>query len=144
MNCPQPIRAAARCPAPRAAALALAAAMFLPPPEAPAADWPQLQCDAAHTGSSPDQPNPPYKLLWTRDLGEPMAPACQPVVADGRLYVGTDYGNLYALGNVLAQHWVLGKTGDAVARYVDTTRFLGDLYHVRNLAAAIQSYSAAK
>ena len=47
-------------------------------------------------------------------------------------------------GNVLAQYWVLGRTREAFTRYVDTTRFLGDLYYVRNLAAAIDSFSAAK
>ena len=64
---------------------------------APAADWPQLQCNPAHTGYTADQPNPPYRLLWTRDLGEPMATASQPVIAGGRLYVGTSHGNVYAL-----------------------------------------------
>jgi len=43
-------------------------------------------------------------------------------------------------GNVLAQYWVLGKTGRAFTRYVDTTRFVGDLYYLRNLAAAIESF----
>jgi len=44
-------------------------------------------------------------------------------------------------GNVLAQYWILGKRRDAFTRYVDTTRFLGDLYHIQNLAAAINSYT---
>jgi len=43
-------------------------------------------------------------------------------------------------GNVLAQYWVLGKRGEAFGRYVDTTRFKGDLYYIRNLAALIDSY----
>jgi hypothetical protein len=43
-------------------------------------------------------------------------------------------------GNVLAQSWVLGKRGRAFTRYVDTTRFLGDLHYIRNLAAAIESF----
>ncbi|MGB2819413.1 MAG: hypothetical protein WBF17_00425, partial [Phycisphaerae bacterium] len=47
-------------------------------------------------------------------------------------------------GNVLAQYWVLGKTGEAFTRYVDTTRFLGDLYYIRNLAAAIDSFASAE
>ena len=38
----------------------------------------------------------------------------------------------YLSGNVLAQYWVLGKTGDVMARYVDTTRFVGDFYYIRN------------
>jgi hypothetical protein len=52
---------------------------------------------------------------------------------------------LYHLnGNVLAQYWVLGKTGPAMERYVDTTRFKGDLFYIQNLAAAIDSYSASE
>ena len=41
---------------------------------------------------------------------------------------------------MLAQYWVLGKRGEAFRRYVDTTRFKGDLYYIRNLAALIDSY----
>lgn len=62
-----------------------------------AADWPQLQHDPAHTGYSPDQPDPPYRVLWLRDLEEPMQTASQPVVADGKLFIGTGHGRLYAL-----------------------------------------------
>jgi len=62
-----------------------------------ASDWPQLQHDPAHTGYTPDEPNPPYRLLWHRDLKEPMATASQVIVADGKVFVGTNYGRLYAL-----------------------------------------------
>jgi hypothetical protein len=44
-------------------------------------------------------------------------------------------------GNVLAQYWVLDKTGPAFARYVDTTRLLGDLYYIQNVSALLQSWS---
>jgi hypothetical protein len=43
-------------------------------------------------------------------------------------------------GNVLAQYWILDKRGPAFRQYVDTTRFVGDLYYIQNLAAAIASY----
>jgi len=46
----------------------------------------------------------------------------------------------YYSGNVLAQYWILDKTKDGFTRYVDTTRFIGDLYYIRDLAAAIESY----
>ncbi len=93
------------------AALSLAAS-----PSGPvvAADWPQLQCDAAHTGHTADQPNPPYRLLWWRDLKEPMATAAQPVVAAGRLYVGTSYGNLYALDRATGETAWVYRTGRPV------------------------------
>ena len=44
-------------------------------------------------------------------------------------------------GNVLAQYWVLGKTGSAFARYVDTTRWRGDLYHIQNVAALLRGWT---
>ncbi|MCU0918118.1 MAG: hypothetical protein MUC88_26680 [Planctomycetes bacterium] len=47
----------------------------------------------------------------------------------------------YYSGNVLAQYWILGKRGDEFARYLDTTRFSGDLYHIQNLAACLRSYA---
>ncbi|MCX5677201.1 MAG: hypothetical protein NTX87_19615, partial [Planctomycetota bacterium] len=42
-------------------------------------------------------------------------------------------------GNVPAQSWVLGKKGDEFRRYVDATRFKGDLFYIQNLAAAIEA-----
>jgi len=50
----------------------------------------------------------------------------------------------YYSGNVLAQYWVLGKCRDEFARYLDTTRFTGDLYYVQNLAACLDSYGEAQ
>jgi hypothetical protein len=46
-------------------------------------DWPQLPHDAAHTGYTADQPEPPFGPLWHRDLRGPMATANQVIVADG-------------------------------------------------------------
>jgi hypothetical protein len=43
-------------------------------------------------------------------------------------------------GNVLAQHWILGRRGESFRRYVDTSRFVGDLYYLQNLIALIRSY----
>lgn len=47
---------------------------------------------------------------------------------------------LHLSGNVLAQYWILQRKGDEFRRYVDTSRFLGDLYYLQNLAALIRSY----
>jgi hypothetical protein len=44
-------------------------------------------------------------------------------------------------GNVTAQAWVLDKKGEDFRRYVDATRFKGDLFYIQNLAAAIESYA---
>jgi len=72
---------------------------------AAAADWPQLQGNAAHTGYTPDQPGPPYRLKWKRDLQEPTQSAAQPAVAEDKVFVTTGRGNLLALsradGNTL-------------------------------------------
>lgn len=77
-----------------------------------ASDWPQLQHDFSHTGYTPDQPEPPYKLLWHRDLKEPMATSSQVIVADGKIFVGTGYGNLYGLNRRTGQTiWVYETDG---------------------------------
>lgn len=47
---------------------------------------------------------------------------------------------LHKSGNVLAQYWILGKRGDEFRRYVDTTRFIGDLDYIQNVSALIDSY----
>jgi len=62
-----------------------------------AADWPQLQGGPGHSGYTSDEPRPPYRLLWHRDMEEPTQSAAQPVVAGDRLFIGTGHGNLYAL-----------------------------------------------
>jgi hypothetical protein len=49
----------------------------------------------------------------------------------------------YYSGNVLAQYWILGKRRSDFSHYLDTTRFLGDLYYIENLAAGIDSYTAS-
>ena len=43
-------------------------------------------------------------------------------------------------GNVLAQRWILDKQGDEFAHYIDTTRFIGDLYYIRNLTTGVRCY----
>ena len=42
-------------------------------------------------------------------------------------------------GNVPAQAWILGKTGNDFTRYVDVTRFRGDLFAIQNLVTAIEA-----
>lgn len=43
-------------------------------------------------------------------------------------------------GNVPAQTWILGKRGREFGRYVDVTRFRGDLFAMENLVTAIEAY----
>jgi outer membrane protein assembly factor BamB len=62
----------------------------------PTGDWPQLQRDPQHTGTSPQQVNPPYRYYW-RWNEAPFASRTQPVVADNRLFIGSLNGRMYAL-----------------------------------------------
>ncbi|MBC8870996.1 MAG: hypothetical protein H8E44_16345 [Planctomycetes bacterium] len=43
-------------------------------------------------------------------------------------------------GNVPAHAWILGKRGKEFSRYVDATRFRGDLFTIQNLVTAIEAY----
>ncbi len=64
-----------------------------------AADWPMLRQNLSRTGFTPDCPPPPYEPKWARaDLAdENILCWVEPIVADGRVYIGTGAGNVYAL-----------------------------------------------
>lgn len=65
------------------------------------ADWPQLQYDAARGGCTPDSPQPPFKSMWSYDFAEKdhdkIHPMTQPVIYNGRVFVPSKNGNLYAI-----------------------------------------------
>lgn len=63
--------------------------------QTPDADWPQLGRDPQHTNFSPQQIDPPYCYTWKWDE-VPLASRAQPVVAAGRLFIGSMDGSLYA------------------------------------------------
>src|SRR5689334_18457568 len=95
---------------------ALASLLFVPASGAAAADWPQLQGNAARTGRTTDTIAPPYRLHWawmgpgnTR-TSTPLAGGSitiggrvQPVIASGRVFVGTMEGNAYAIDAATGQ-----------------------------------------
>lgn len=58
-------------------------------------DWPQLGRDAQRTNYSPQQVDPPYCYVW-KWYEVPFASRAQPVVADGRLFIGGMNGVMYA------------------------------------------------
>ncbi|NQU76857.1 MAG: PQQ-like beta-propeller repeat protein, partial [Planctomycetes bacterium] len=58
-------------------------------------DWPQLQHDAQRTGYTSGEVRPPYIYLWKWNE-VPFASRTQPVVADGRLFIGGLDGVMYA------------------------------------------------
>jgi len=72
------------------------------------ADWPQRQGNPQRTGYTKDCPRPPYKLAWKHyfpDDEEKVHPQAQPIIYQGRVFVGTRGGRLYcfdaAKGEVL-------------------------------------------
>lgn len=73
------------------------AALDHAPSSAPQAvgDWPQLGHDAQRTNDTSVQVNPPYCYTW-KWYEAPIATRAQPVVANGRLFVGSMDGVMYA------------------------------------------------
>jgi len=63
-----------------------------------AADWPTLRGSPQRTGSVDATLKRPFRLAWARHfVGERIGSAVEPIVAEGKLFVGTHSGNLYAL-----------------------------------------------
>lgn len=76
-----------------------------------AADWPQLQANAARTGRTADSVAPPYRMKWawmgpgntqttlplSGGAGLTIAGRAQPVVAAGRVFIGTQEGSAYGI-----------------------------------------------
>ncbi len=68
----------------------------LPAPAAPAG-WPTLHADNQRSGYAPATIAGPCQRKWYRSLvTELIGPRVEPIVAEGRVFVGTYAGNLYA------------------------------------------------
>lgn len=62
------------------------------------ADWPTLRGNVARTGYVDADIKPPFRLAWVRHfVGERIGSAVEPIVAEGKVFIGTHSGNLYAL-----------------------------------------------
>ncbi|MGA2617226.1 MAG: PQQ-binding-like beta-propeller repeat protein [Thermoguttaceae bacterium] len=62
-----------------------------------AEDWPQLQNGPARLGYSPERIDVPLKRAWVVGLSpERLFPQTQPVVAGGRVLLGTEMGKFHA------------------------------------------------
>jgi len=62
------------------------------------ADWSTVRGDARRMGFVQTTLRPPFRLSWVRHfVGERLGTAMEPIVADGKLFVATHNGNLYAL-----------------------------------------------
>jgi outer membrane protein assembly factor BamB len=57
-------------------------------------EWPQFHADAQHTGAVQSDFAPPTQLWWSRSTGGPIEGS--PVVSDGRVFIGSTDGKLYA------------------------------------------------
>ncbi|MGQ9904867.1 MAG: outer membrane protein assembly factor BamB family protein, partial [Anaerolineae bacterium] len=80
----------------------------------PAQDWPQLGRDAQRSNYSPLQVNPPYCYIW-KWYEAPFASRAQPVVAGGRLFIGSLDGVFYARNaSTGASLWTFAGDGSAI------------------------------
>lgn len=62
------------------------------------ADWPQLRGNPQRTAFTTESPALPLRLQWAVAFaGERIGTAVEPIVADGRVFIATHAGNLYAL-----------------------------------------------
>jgi outer membrane protein assembly factor BamB len=74
-----------------------------------AADWPTVHHDGQRSGATADCVRGPYRLDWVAEFPEEtLATGVEAIVADGRVFVGTLNGTLWALdrrtGKALWQH----------------------------------------
>ena len=80
----------------RLAMTVVSVACLLGPPAA-GADWPQLQNGPQRLGYSPENIDVPLKNVWAYGFSpERVFPQAQPVVAGGRLFIGTAMGSFKA------------------------------------------------
>jgi len=85
-----------RTAAPPRLVLALVLGLLCQPVRAD--DWPTVHRDLRRTGFTEDCVRPPYRLEWVRFFpNEIMTSAMEAIVAEGKVFVGTYGGNLYAL-----------------------------------------------
>jgi outer membrane protein assembly factor BamB len=63
-----------------------------------ASDWPQLQGNPQRSGYTKDTVKPPFKVAWKHSfIPERVSRFTQAVTYGGKVFVGTESGNLYAL-----------------------------------------------
>lgn len=61
-------------------------------------DWPTVRGDVRRTGFISAQLHPPFRLGWARHfVNERIGSCVEPIVAEGKVFVPTHNGNLYAL-----------------------------------------------
>lgn len=79
-------------------------------------DWTTLRGSVDRKGYIPGNLRPPFRLLWTRHFkGERISTCVEPIVAQGKLFVATNNGNLYTLD---------AQTGKPIWRFKAHAAFL--------------------
>jgi outer membrane protein assembly factor BamB len=93
------------------------------------AQWHTLHHDYQRSGYTTEVVRGPYERKWWRDFhAEMIASRCEAIVAEGKVFVGTFAGNLYALdlssGNTIWKFKAAGPVG-ASPCYHDGLLYLG-------------------
>ncbi|HWI59285.1 MAG TPA: PQQ-binding-like beta-propeller repeat protein, partial [Bacillota bacterium] len=79
-------------------------------------DWPMLRGNPQHSGYVEAEIKGPFRLAWAREIeGERLGTAVEPIIADGKVFVGTHAGRVYALR---------ADSGEAVWRFQAHGAFL--------------------
>ena len=76
-------------------------------------DWPMLAHDVARTGATSTEIRPPFERKWYRIYpNEGLMAGIQPIIADGKVFVGTMRGILHAMDSDTGKDlWKLKMTG---------------------------------
>jgi len=77
-------------------------------------NWPQLGRTPEHISYVAEGPKMPFTMLWRRGFGERIAYAVQPIVAEGKVYVGTKSGSIFKVDAVSGDSKRLFKAGGAI------------------------------
>jgi hypothetical protein len=95
------------------ATLLIAVLLVVASRAAPAADWPQLQNGPQRHGYSTEKLQLPLRQAWSVSfVPERIHPGNQPIVYQGRLYIGTQSGRLHALDASTGRSvWTAGDAG---------------------------------
>jgi outer membrane protein assembly factor BamB len=92
------------------------------------ADWPMLRGDAQRTGFRSAGLRAPFRLAWARQFeNERLGTAMEPIIGDGKLFVATHHGSLYALD---------AETGEPLWRFQAHAAFLQSPAYAAGLIVA--------
>ncbi len=78
-------------------------------------DWPMLAHDVARTGATSTEIRPPFERKWYRLFpDEGLMAGIQPIIADGKVFVGTMAGILHAMDSDTGKDLWTFKMGGAI------------------------------